>query len=437
VNVTSRARRTALAALLTSCTALTSTGCTSGGMSLASLNPFNKSSSSVAATPPSTTSTGVTGKLAAVRQSATGQVSSMGLATKSAFTKTKSSVTGLFSGDKSTSDAEGNPIAAEDPTRLDTPASVGPDVFVAQGQLWETTGDFQKAMQSYTRALEAEPKNTAALASIARLHFRQENHKAAADFFRRAIEQNPNDAALHNDYGLTQVKLGDTAGAVQSINKALTLSPGTSRFANNLADAKYNSGDVEGALAVLMQHNKPAVAHFNMAFLHYKAGKLPEAKNHLYEVVKYEPQAASDTAVNKAVSRSKEMLASLEGPATQIAQAAPQAYAAANQFVNALQQPVQQSGQFGGPAAGPATQATAVAPAVSATTNWNPTPVSPTVTPGAQITAPSGTTTPIAPSPSAPAITAPAITAPAATAPAATTGSQSTPYMLPPNFFNQ
>ncbi len=30
-----------------------------------------------------------------------------------------------------------------------------------------------------------------------------------------------------------------------------------------------------------MQHNKPAVAHFNMAYLHYKAGKLADAKTHL------------------------------------------------------------------------------------------------------------------------------------------------------------
>ncbi|MGV3485926.1 MAG: tetratricopeptide repeat protein [Planctomycetaceae bacterium] len=426
MKITRRARRTALAAFLAGCSTLPTTGCTTGGMSLASLNPFQKSTDTVASTP--STTTGVTGKLAAMRQTATGQVSSMGMATKSAYTKTKNSVTGLFGGKKTTTDASGNPIATDDPTRLDSPASVGPDVFVAQGQLWETTGDFQKAMQSYTRALETEPNNAAALASIARLHFRQENYQPAADYFRRAMEKSPNDPGLHNDYGLTQVKLGDTAGAIQSISKALTLAPGTSRYANNLADAKYNSGDVDGALAVLLQHNKPAVAHFNMAFLHYKAGRLPEAKNHLYEVVKYEPQAASDSAVGKAVSRSKEMLASLDGPASRIAQAAPQAYAAAEQFAGAFQQqqqqPVQQTAQLGGANVPPATQAAAVAPAATTVSPWA-TPTAPIAT----TPAPAAVTTPVAPPALQPATTTPP------TSP--TSATPQTPYTLPPGFFNQ
>ncbi len=412
MNVNRRARRNALTAFLVGCTSISSVGCATGGMSLASLNPFKKASSTVSATPEEP---GVSAKLAAMRQTATGQVSSMGMATKNAVSKTKNGITGLFTGKKTATDANGNAVTADDPTRLDTPASAGPDVFVAQGQLWETTGDFTKAMQSYTRALETEPKNAGALASIARLHFRQEQYQPAADYFKRAIEQNPNDAGLHNDYGLTQAKLGDMAGATQSISKALTLSPGTSRFANNLANVKYDSGDSQGALAVLMQHNKPAVAHFNMAFLHYKAGKLPEAKTHLSEVVKYEPQAASDSAVGKAVARSKEMLATIEGPATRIAQAAPQAYAAANQVMNAFQQPTQQptaTAPATSPVAPPTTQATAVLPAQQGVTPWVP----PTTTPAAKSTA-----------------TSPAATTPSATP--APTGQ--TPYTLPPSFFNQ
>jgi len=329
------------------------------------------------------------------------------MASKNALTKTKNGVTGLFKGKSEATDASGTPLSADDPTRLDSPASVGPDVFVAQGQLWETTGDFPKAMQSYTRALEAEPKNTAALASVARLHFRQENYQPAAEFFRRAIEQNPNAADLHNDYGLTQAKLKDMAGATQSITKALTLAPGTSRFANNLANVKYEAGDSQGALAVLMQHNKPAVAHFNMAYLHYKAGKLPEAKTHLAEVVKYEPQAAGDSSVGKAVARSKEMLAQIEGPATRIAAAVPKATEAAGQFMSAFQQPVQQSNLQGGAATAPASQATAIAPNAGAVPQWmgsqNPAPVAPAQAPKT----PTGTPT------------------------------AQTPFTLPPNFYNQ
>ena len=434
-------RHKLLATLLVCSSILPITGCTTGGWSLASLNPFSKSTDSIASAPPTT------GKLAALRQSATGQVSSMGTATKSAFTKTKNGVAGMFGANKATTDENGNPIAVDDPTRLDTPASVGPDVFVAQGQLWETTGDFTKAMQSYTKALESEPKNAAALASVARLHLRQENYQAAAESFRRALEQNPNDAGLHNDYGLTQAKLGDLAGATQSINKSLTLAPGTSRYANNLANVKYDAGDSAGALAVLMQHNKPAVAHFNMAFLHYKAGKLIDAKTHLAEVVKYEPQAASDTAVSKAVARSKEMLATIEGPASRIAQAAPQAYAAAGQFVNAVQKPTQPVAQPsqqalaqpGAAVSMPTTQATAISPAnapwpgaVNAGASFAPVNTAPITTVPPTNMAP--VAVPVRTSP-APTSTLP-VQAVAPQAPA-NASSPTTPYSLPPGFFNQ
>ena len=409
MTVTRCTRRIALVAFLAGSTTLSATGCTSGGMSMASLNPFKKSTESVAAAPPASST--IPGKLAAMKQTATGQVSSVGMASKNAITKTKTGVTNFFTGKKTSTDAAGNPLASDDPTRLDSPANVGPDVFVAQGQLWETTGDFAKAMQSYTRALEAEPKNTAALASVARLHFRQENYQPAADFFRRAIDQNPNAADLHNDYGLTQAKLGDLAGATQSISKALTLAPGTSRFANNLANVKYDSGDSQGSLAVLMQHNKPAVAHFNMAYLHYKAGKLADAKTHLAEVVKYEPQAAGDSSVGKAVARSKEMLAQIEGPATRIADAGAKASVVAGQFMNAFQQPVQQSNMQGNTQPAPAIQATAI------TGN----PANPPQWMGGQTT-----TTPPAVNPTSPA-------------PKPQTGAAApqTPFTLPSGFYNQ
>src|SRR5690606_13901556 len=129
----------------------------------------------------------------------------------------------------------------------------------------------------------------------------------------------PKDAALLNDYGMTQAKMGDLAGASQSITKALELSPGTSRFANNLANVRYDAGDADGALAVLMQHNKPAVAHFNVAYLHYRASDYAGAKTQLNEVLQYESLGERDSAVAQAVSRSRDMLAQMDSGVTKIA----------------------------------------------------------------------------------------------------------------------
>lgn len=301
---------------------------------MASMNPFAKGDAKVAATTPD--ASGQSGRLASTRQAVVGQANSLSMATSSAWSKTKDSVVGLFGSKEATSTDDGTKLADNDPTRLSTPASVSPEVFVAQGALWETTGDFTKAMDSYNRAVQAEPNNGAALASIARLQLRQQDFAAASESFEKAIRVAPKDSALLNDYGMTRAKLGDVAGADRAIVQALEISPGTSRYANNLANIRFDAGDKDGALQVLLKHNKPAVAHFNMAYLQYQAGNYTEAKAQLSEVLKYESSASQDSAVAQAVSRSRDMLSTMDAGATRIAQAGSGVLSAANQVSTAL-----------------------------------------------------------------------------------------------------
>lgn len=333
------APRLAVAACAVGTVALLSTGC-STTPNFGSLNPFSKSDKAVASAPAESAKPNAAGRLAAMRQAATGQVNSLNMAASSAWTKTKGGVTRMLGGNAEAT--AGQVVAAtseSDPTKLSSPGSVGPELLVTQGALLETTGDFAKAMESYQKALQAEPSNASALASVARLNMRQENFAGAAEYFQKAIAVSPNDAALHNDHGLALAKLGDLKSATQAISKAVELSPGKSRFANNLANVRYDAGDAEGALAVLTQHNKPAVAHFNMAYLHFRAGNYVAARTQLQEVVKYEPQAASDTAIAQAVSRSREMLVQIDGGATRVAQAGSGVLSTASTIANTLANP--------------------------------------------------------------------------------------------------
>ena len=305
---TKNTRRALLIALLASSTAVASTGCSSRGFSMASMNPFSKSTPAIgeAGDKP-----GMTESIAAGASGAGNTAKSVGDSAKGVFSKTTSAVAGIFKRDTAEADAK---VDKSDPLRLDNrPDQVDPEVFVANGQLWESTGDMTKAMESYTRALEANPKHAPALTSLARLHFRQGNLPQAVSYFERALVEKPADAGLHNDLGLTLSKLGKQTAAVASLEKALQLAPGTSRYANNLASVKFESGDPNSALMVLMQNNKPAVAHFNMAYLHFKKNQMPQAQNHLSEAMKFEPQATTDPATGRAIERSRQMLAQIQG----------------------------------------------------------------------------------------------------------------------------
>ncbi len=278
------ARRRRVLALLAAGILTTPVGCASRNLSVASLNPFAKST-------PTATTPEPEARLASSKTD------------DSAPKGTMSKLTGMFrrgdKADKIDGVVEGQP-------------TVDPNVFVANGQLWESTGNAEKAKESYNKAIAADAKNSAALTSLARLHYREGNHAEAAKAFQKALAQNPEDAALFNDLGLTLGKLGQHDQAAATLQRALQLAPGTSRYANNLASVYYESGNPDAAFEVLRANNPAAVANFNMAFLHYKKGAVDQAKAHLQAAVA--DGNGGDAATRRAVDRSREMLAQLNVP---------------------------------------------------------------------------------------------------------------------------
>ena len=405
------------------CVGSVSTGCSSSvGARVASLNPFSNSQPTSSADPGSGWFDG----------------------TKNAAAKSRDAVAGWFGGSD-----EPKPGVVQgdetDPTSLAHKAEVTPEVFVANGRLWESTGNFEKAMESYAKALEKRPNDPEALSNIARLHFRQKNHTKAAEYFGKAIKEKPNDAGLYNDLGLTLSKLGNHTAAATTIEQALRLSPGSSRYANNLASVKFEAGDSAGALQALVENNKPAVAHYNMAYLHYKHGQSSESVRHLQQALACKPQAEADPATKRAVERSGELLAQLGNiPGINTGATQPGATIAAKPAAAPMQ-----TRSAGLPAAGVQQAASGIAGANAPTATVQPASTGSTNATfgGASYKTPAATPSPANSSPansspanSSPANSSPANSSPANSSPAVTQPSQpATPtsgstFALPPGF---
>lgn len=332
-----RARKLALASALAAMSA-TITGCATGSSS--SWNPLAKKADGVV-TPTQDATPGITSSISRFAEGTRNQASSMGMAVKSAYSKGRDSVAGVFGGKASATNLEtGEAIAKDDPLLLnsDKPTSVGPEVFVANGQLWESTGNYDRAMDNYSKALEKEPSNSPALASIARLHYRQQQYDKAVAFFQKAIQASPQEAGLYNDLGLTLSQIGRHEEAVAAMAKAIELAPATSRYANNLATVQFQAGREDDARATLLKHNTPAVAHYNMAYLQYSAQKNDKALQELGQVLAMSETAGTDSASQRAVTKSKELFEKLGGPATQIAQSLPHLYGNVQQSGQAVAQ---------------------------------------------------------------------------------------------------
>ncbi len=321
------------------CASVTAPGCAT--TTPKSLWPFGKDASA-AATSPSQAS-GFASTLSGAGKSVVGQFQSMGTAVKSAAGKAKTAVISPFAAAAS----------SDDPTSLaNMPSSVGPEVWVANGQLNETKGDYTKALDNYTKALEIEPTNMSALLSTARLYDRQGQAPQAAEFFQKAIKNKPDDAALYNELGLVKAKSGSTSEAESNIQKAIALDPANSRYRNNLAGILVDSGRSDEAVKQLEQVFAPAVANYNVAYLHASKQNIAAAQQHLQLALQIDPN----------LKEARELMSRLGGSGTM--QAATNAYNMAGNVMQSVQgftggqQGAQLGVQQGAYAPNPTTQST-------------------------------------------------------------------------------
>ncbi len=263
------------------------------------------------------TTAGVTGSLASTTQAVKGQFSSMGTAVSSAYGKAKTAITSPF----------GATAETGDPTSLSTKPSVGPELHVMNGQLHESQGNYAKALDSYSKALEIESKNPPALLSTARLYERQNEKDKAVEFYQKAATVAPNNAAIFADLGSLQARSGNLTAARSELQKAVNLDPKSSSYRSALAGVMLDSGNAEAAMAELNQVNSPAMANYQMAYLHFARKNVPATQQYLGSALQIDPN----------LKPARDLMASM-GSAQNITQMAQQGQHAVQQAQGIYQQ---------------------------------------------------------------------------------------------------
>ncbi|HUP78022.1 MAG TPA: tetratricopeptide repeat protein, partial [Pirellula sp.] len=222
---------------------------------------------------------GVTGSIASTTQAVKGQFSSMGSAVSSAYGKAKTAISAPFGGTSETGD----------PTNLATKPSVGPELYVMNGALHENQGNYAKALDSYSKALEIEPKNPPALLSTARLYDRQNQKDKAIEFYQKSATVEPNNAAIFADMGGLQARCGNLTAAQSELQKAVKLDPKSTAYRSALAGVMLDSGNAEAAMAELNQVNNSAMANYQMAYLHFTRKNIPATQQYLGSALQIDP----------------------------------------------------------------------------------------------------------------------------------------------------
>lgn len=258
---------------------------------------------------------GMASKLSSTGQGVTGQVKSMGTTMSTAMGKAKDMVIAPFATTPNNAD----------PTSLSNmPSNLGPEIWVTNGQLYETQGKFAKAAENYQKALTVEPANQAALLSMARLHVRQQEFTEAEQMFGKALAAKPQ-ADVYNELATVQQKQGRTADAQTTVQQAIAAEPNNQRFRNNLAGMLVSSGRSDEAVQQLSQVFPPAVASYNVAYMHFANQDLAGAQQYLQSALQADPN----------LKEARELMEKISGsPTTQTAVAA---YQSANQIYRTAQ----------------------------------------------------------------------------------------------------
>lgn len=218
------------------------------------------------------TNPGFLGTAAETARGVSGQFHSMGSAVSGAYGKAKMAVSSALSPGAENSD----------PTMLSTPVpALSPEIFVATGQLYESTQQLHRAADNYSRALELEPNNPAALASLARLYARTGKSEDAVKYFQQAIAVSPQDAQLRADLGNLHAQMGQPAAATEHLQAAIQLQPNNNQYRGHLAGVMIDQGRGEEAVGMLTETLTPAAAHYQLALQHAKRQNSLGARDHL------------------------------------------------------------------------------------------------------------------------------------------------------------
>ena len=99
------------------------------------------------------------------------------------------------------------------------------DRRLAMGQAYQALGRTRQATAQYTRALEIDPRNLAALNALAWLHFGQQRYEAALGHYETLVGIDDADAQIRVNMAAALDYVGRPREALQSLERALSLDP--------------------------------------------------------------------------------------------------------------------------------------------------------------------------------------------------------------------
>lgn len=111
------------------------------------------------------------------------------------------------------------------PTLPDSKQSAEAETFFEKGIEFGKQNKFQKAVESFDKAIKSNGNRADYYASRGHAHYYLKQYAKAIDDYTKAIEKNPNFALAYSMRGLSRTRSGHYPQAIEDFNRAIALGP--------------------------------------------------------------------------------------------------------------------------------------------------------------------------------------------------------------------
>lgn len=170
------------------------------------------------------------------------------------------------------------------------------NIYLKRGILYRKTGEFQKAIKSYNKAIELSPKLSEAYYQRGMVYDVLRKDQRAMEDYNKAIELNPKSPHIYNNRGIKHNKLGQYHQAIKDYDKAIELDPNDSWFYSNRAVSYQDLKQYQKAIedySKAIELSPFAQAYKNRGNLHRILRNYKKAERDYLKAIKRHPHSGS------------------------------------------------------------------------------------------------------------------------------------------------
>ena len=181
-----------------------------------------------------------------------------------------------------------------------TPAQAA-QLCLTAGEALEKKGFMAEALRQYENARQHDPHAPAVARHLAVVYDLQGDAARAEREYLRALQEQPSDAELLNDFGYFHYRHNHFQAAENWLRNAITANPKCACAWTNLGQVLAYQGRAEESYQAFAHVLRPAEAYSNLGILLAKQGRTAEARDALQKAVKLDPGLKQPRAFLKAL----------------------------------------------------------------------------------------------------------------------------------------